>query len=321
MTIKEIKPNVNNLKIVVMINKVIQGVTTTSKPYLTLILQDNTGSISARLWEVNEQDIVNLKIGVVINLLATSLTYNNEVQLKVVSYEVNENPSEEVLTNLLSTAPIKASEEWNLLLDTVKNFENETLKTLLTYMLEKNQEKFYTHPAAVKMHHNTRNGLLWHTVTMLKTAKAISVVYQDRQINHDLLYAGVILHDFGKIWELSDELVTSFTLAGQMMGHIVIGSEQVRVACHELNIDEKQPIINLLQHLILASHGKYEYGSPVLPKTLEAEILHHVDNLDAKITIIDEALKTIEINQNTNRLNSLENRMFYKHFDNKKNKG
>lgn len=317
MTIKEISTNTNNLKLTVIIKRAMQGVASNGNPYLNLLLQDKEASITARLWDVKTHDIEQLTIGQVIHLVANSLTYAEQLQLKVVNYKVVENPTEELMKSLISSAPIEVNKEWELLMNTINHFDDVVLKKILSHLLKKYEKDFITRAAAVKVHHNVRNGLLWHTITMLKMAKEIVKVYHDREINHDLLFAGIIMHDFGKLWELNTELMTSFTLQGQMMGHIVLGSEQVRVACQELKINDQEEIVILLQHLILASHGKHEYGSPVLPKTLEAEILHHVDNLDAKITIIDEALKLTKVGETTNRLNSVENRVFLKHIKNK----
>lgn len=319
--IKDIVANSNNIKLTVIIRRALQGIATNNNPYLTLILQDNTGVINARLWDVKAEDIQALIPGQVVTVTANSLLYNNELQLKVIEYQVlTGKEAEKHYQDLVISAPINVEKEWKDLLKTVENFDDAILKKILLHLLKKNEADFITRPAAVRMHHNVRSGLLWHTATMLKTAKEIVKIYHDRDINQDLLYAGVIMHDFGKIWELSPQLITTFTLQGNMQGHIVLGSEQIKLACQTLKIDDQEPIVILLQHLVLASHGKYEFGSPVLPKTLEAEILHQVDNLDAKITIIDDAIKPLNSGMATNRLLALEGRMFYKYDLTKKKK-
>ncbi|MGL5268492.1 MAG: 3'-5' exoribonuclease YhaM family protein [Spiroplasma sp.] len=314
MMIKDIIANSTNIKLTVIIRKALQGIASNNNPYLTLILQDNTGTINARLWDVKEEDIKVLVPGKVVTVIANSLLYNNELQLKVNNYQVlTEVEAEKHYQNLILSAPINVEKEWKNLIKTVEEFNNQILKKILLHLLKRYQKEFTTRPAAVRMHHNVRSGLLWHTATMLKTAKEIVKIYFDRDINQDLLYAGIIMHDFGKIWELDSQLITNFTLQGNMQGHIVLGSEQVKLACKELNIDQQEQSIVLLQHLVLASHGKYEYGSPVLPKILEAELVHQIDNLDAKITIIDEALKFVKPQETTNRLVAVEGRSFYKH--------
>lgn len=310
--IKNIKPN-NTLNLVVIIVRVIQGVASNNTNYLNLQLQDKTGSISARIWDVNKEAIAQLTTGTVIRVSANSINYNNEVQLKINEWEIINNPSE-YYELLLTQAPIDIVQAWTEISQTIKDFKNPILKKILIQCFSKKViEDYKRWPAAVKMHHAVQSGLLWHSVTMLRMAKQVVSVYEDRNINSDLLYAGIIMHDYGKMVELDNSAVSAFTLAGKMIGHISLGAMQVTLACQELNINLQEEMVILLQHLILASHGKYEYGSPVLPKTMEAEILHHLDNLDAKIYAIDEALVNTNVGESTLRVSGIENRIFYKH--------
>lgn len=313
--IKDIIANTNNIKLTVVIRRVLQGIASNNNTYLTLYLQDKTGTINARLWDVKAEDIKMLTVGQIVEISANSLLYNNELQLKLNEYQIlTGKEAEKHYQELVLSAPIDVEKEIKAIYQTIEEFDDQILKKIVLYLLKEYQDDFITRPAAVRMHHSVRNGLLWHTATMLKTAKAIVKIYHDRDIDKDLLYAGVILHDFGKIWELNSQLITNFTLQGNLQGHIVLGSEQVRLACAKLKINEQEPSVVLLQHVILASHGKHEFGSPVLPKILEAEIVHQIDNLDAKITIIDDALKMLNSGETSNRLLALEGRMFYKHF-------
>lgn len=310
--IKDITAN-NKYELITLVKRVWQGVASNNNTYLNLTFQDNSGTINARLWDAKEEDLRALKMGQTIKVDVNSLLYNNDLQLKVNGYQVlSDKEAELYYQDLILSAPIKIEKEWNNIIATVEDFDDVILKKIVLHLLKKYQKDFTTRPAAVRIHHSVRGGLLWHTTTMLKAAKEIVKIYADRNINSDLLYAGVIMHDFGKIWELSSQLVTGFTFQGSMAGHIVIGSEQVKVACHELKINDQDTSVVLLQHMILASHGKYEFGSPTLPKTLEAEIVHHLDDLDAKITIIDENLKEINPGETTNRVLVLDGRNFYK---------
>lgn len=310
--IKDIKPN-NVLSLVVIINRVIQGVASNNTNYLNLQLQDKTGIISARIWDVNKEAISQLTTGQVIKIEANSINYNNEVQLKINNWKIVTNPSE-YYDKLLIQAPIDIIKAWTEISQTIKEFKNPILKKVLIQCFnKKNIDDYQKWPAAVKMHHAVQSGLLWHSVTMLRMAKQVIALYNDRNINSELLYAGIIMHDYGKMIELDNNAISAYTLSGKMIGHISLGAMQVAIACKELDIKLDEEIIVLLQHLILASHGKYEYGSPVLPKTMEAEILHHLDNLDAKIYAIDEALINVNIREMTNRIPGIENRIFYKH--------
>jgi len=122
----------------------------------------------------------------------------------------------------------------------------------------------------------------------------------------------VILHDIGKTIELSGSMSTEYTLKGNMIGHIVLIDEEITKACLALNIDEDSEEVILLKHIVLAHHGKQEFGSPVTPHLLEAEIIHHLDNLDASINMIDTALFRTTPGTFSERIFGLENRSFYK---------
>ena len=144
---------------------------------------------------------------------------------------------------------------------------------------------------------------------MLELAKSVSDQYME--LNRSLLYAGVILHDIGKVKELSGPIGTEYTLAGNLLGHIVMVDEEITKACAELNISEDDEEVLVLKHVVLAHHGLLEYGSPVRPKIMEAEILHHLDNLDASMQMMLGALKQVEPGEYTERIFGLDNRNFY----------
>ena len=131
-------------------------------------------------------------------------------------------------------------------------------------------------------------------------------------INSSLLYSGVILHDMGKTVELSGPTATSYTLAGNLVGHIVLIDEQIVEACHELKISENQEDVLLLRHMILAHHGLLEYGSPVRPHILEAEVLHQIDQLDASIQMLSQALKHTKPGQFSEKIFGMDGRAFYR---------
>ena len=146
---------------------------------------------------------------------------------------------------------------------------------------------------------------------MLQSASAICNIYQDRNINSSLLYAGIILHDMGKTKELVGSLTTEYSLQGKLIGHISIMAAEIAVVAKRLAIPEEEMVI--LQHMVLASHGRYDFGSPVLPQIMEAEILSQLDNLDAKIYAIANALEQTSPNEFSSRILGLENRSFYCH--------
>ena len=145
---------------------------------------------------------------------------------------------------------------------------------------------------------------------MLRLAKTIAAQYP--QIDEALLYAGVILHDLGKTLELSGPVSTEYTVRGNLIGHIVLVDEEIVRACDTLKIDVNAEDMLLLRHVILAHHGLMEYGSPVRPQVLEAEVLHQIDELDASITMMTQSLQHVEAGQFTERLFAMDGRRFYR---------
>ena len=196
----------------------------------------------------------------------------------------------------------------------------ETIKKALEYgftsvmldasrdSFEENIEKLSYYPAASKNHHEYVSGLAYHTYGMLKVAESFCTLYPT--LNKDLLYSGITLHDLGKTIELSGPVVPEYTLEGKLLGHISISNAMIKETANKLHIEGEE--VTLLQHMILAHHGKNEYGSPVLPQIKEAEILYLIDNIDARMAMMDKALETVEYGKFTKRVFSLENRALYK---------
>ena len=174
--------------------------------------------------------------------------------------------------------------------------------------MENHYEEFISYPAATRNHHEFASGLLYHTVSMCDVADILSSFYDN--VNRDILIAGVILHDIGKTLELSGPIATKYTLEGKLLGHISISNAMIKETADKLHIEGEE--VTLLQHMILAHHGKNEYGSPVLPQIKEAEILYLIDNIDARMAMMDKALETVEYGKFTKRVFSLENRALYK---------
>ena len=174
--------------------------------------------------------------------------------------------------------------------------------------MKKYQDQLIIFPAATKNHHDYASGLIDHVVSMLKLSSAICDLYPT--LNRDLLYSGVILHDIGKVIELSGPVGTMYTVEGNLLGHISIMVNEIGLAATELKIEGEE--VMLLQHLVLSHHGKEEWGSPKKPMIQEAEMLHYIDNIDAKMNMLKRALDKTQPGEFTERLFPLDNRSFYK---------
>lgn len=210
--------------------------------------------------------------------------------------------------DLIQTAPLSQDEMMETITQFIFEMRNPNIQRVTRHLIKKYQNEFLTFPAATKNHHEYMSGLAYHVVSMLGLAKAISNLYPS--LNKDLLYAGVILHDLGKVHELSGPVSTVYTVEGNLLGHITIMVNEVGKAAEELGIDAEE--IMILKHLILSHHGKAEWGSPKPPMVREAEVLHYIDNMDAKINMMDRALEKVKPGEFTERVFALDNRSFYK---------
>jgi len=164
--------------------------------------------------------------------------------------------------------------------------KDSNLKVLTLTIIEENEKDFFAYPAAKSVHHDFLGGLAEHTLGMLKLGNAIISLYDG--IDRDLLIAGIVLHDFGKIFEL-ENYGLNYGKSGNLLGHIVIGSNIIYATAKDLNIIEDQKVLQL-NHIIISHHGKLEFGSPKLPMTMEAEIISQIDDFDSKINIMQKEL-------------------------------
>ncbi len=291
-----------------LIKQATKGVTTMGKPFMTLILQDKSGSIEAKLWDTGEDQEKLYQAGGIVRIGGEIHDYRGKLQLRIKTIRpINEDENISV-TDLVQSAETPKEELFDQLMNFFFEIKNPNISRLTRYLIMENQQSLMTFPAATKNHHDYASGLLDHVVSMLKLGKAIADLYPT--LNRDLLYAGIILHDIGKVVELSGPISTSYTVTGNMLGHISIMVSEIALAANELNIEGEE--VMLLQHMVLSHHGKEEWGSPKKPMLQEAEILHYIDNIDAKMNTLKRALGKTMPGEFTERLFPLDNRSFYK---------
>lgn len=297
------------LKEKLMISASTGGVTNSGAPYLNLTLQDNSKSIEAKLWDVKPEIQKQIESGKVYEFDLEIHRYKNNLQAKVLN--IMPIPQSEINPeDYTFRSPISQEELKNEIQKALNSIENPIVLKIVNATLNKYQNEFYQYPAASKIHHNFIGGLATHTVGMLKLADSICSIYPE--INRDYLFGGVILHDVGKIIEFSSPVLTEYTVEGKLLGHISIMDAILANITKELLVEDSEEA-KLLRHMVLAHHGAYEFGSPVLPMTLEAEVLSYIDNLDSKINVINKALEDIGEGEFSNKLFALDNRSFYKH--------
>jgi len=259
------------------------------KTYLSLKLQDKTGVIVAKVWDLNK-DIQNFEENQFIKIDGTVLTYQNEPQMKITKIRRSMEGEYDPMDYIPCTDK-DVNSLYNQIVDYIKTINNPYMRQLLENLVVKNSEiarLLKVTSAGKNMHHSYMGGLIEHTLSIVQICDFMSTRY--KFVNRDLLISTAILHDLGKIYELSEFPINDYTDDGQLLGHIIICSEMVT---KESNKIEGFPhsLQSLIKHSILAHHGELEYGSPKTPKTIEAFILHCADNMDAKIKMFEEMLE------------------------------
>ncbi len=291
-----------------LIKSATKGTASNGKPFLTLIFCDHTGEIEAKLWGASQEDETTFVSQVIVHINGEVTEYRGRLQLKIHSIRPTTAIDQVKVADFIQSAPLAKEDMLEEITHYIFEMKNANIQRLTRFLLKKHQQAFLESPAATRNHHEFVSGLAYHVVSMLKIAKCLAELYPT--LDTDLLYAGIILHDLGKVRELSGPVDTKYTLEGKMLGHISIMVAEISEAAKELEIDGEEAL--LLQHLVLSHHSKAEWGSPKAPLIREAEILHMIDNIDAKMNMMDRALENVQPGEFSERVMAMENRSFYK---------
>ena len=286
-----------------------EALTKKGDPYLRVVLGDSTGTIGAMVWDADETKKEIFKEENIVAVRGTIGEFNEQRQLNLTEYRELDAGEEVNLEDLLEVAPVPGDTLIKLIRGTILKIKNENIRQITDGLFERYVDDIEKYPAAKGNHHAYVSGLAYHVVGMLRLAKAVCKFYPI--VNEDLLVAGVILHDIGKVKEYSSYISPDFTQEGKLKGHISIISEEIGNIATELGIDGEEVL--LLQHLVLSHHGKMEWGSPVTPRIIEANVLHQLDMMDASMDAFRNASEEIEVGEYTERIFSMDNRSFYKH--------
>lgn len=294
-----------------LVTAITKGATNSGSPYLTLTLQDDSKSIDAKLWDVKSEIEKLLEVGKVYSFEFDVILYRGNLQLKI-GRVLPIIQSEVVKEDFIFKSPFSKDKLRQEIQDIVNRIQNENIAKLTVALLNIYEDAFYEYPAASRIHHSFMGGLATHVLGMLKVGLAISEIYPE--VDKDYLVAGIIIHDLGKIEELSSPIVTEYTTTGKLLGHISILQAHLYDIGKELKLEDSEELL-ILRHMLLAHHGQLEYGSPVRPMTLEAELLYLIDNIDSRINTITKALGQVKVGEFTPKLFALDNRSFYKYKD------
>ncbi|MGN0560152.1 MAG: 3'-5' exoribonuclease YhaM family protein, partial [Candidatus Fimenecus sp.] len=295
-----------------LITKSEKKVTAKGKDYLDLTLSDKDGEISAKYWDYNESVQGQFPAETLVKVRGTISQYNGADQFRVERIRKATDADDVNMADFVRSASYSGEYMYAQLSECVNGFADADFKKLVSYMLEQNKEKLLYWPAAYRLHHALRGGLLMHTLSIVRLCEGVCKVYPF--VNRDLLLSGAILHDIAKLSEFvvgDTGIASGYSVEGNLIGHLVMGARMVDEAAKALAIPAEKSV--LLQHMVLSHHGEPDFGAAVRPLFLEAELLSELDLMDARVYQIHDATTPLQKGAFTNRLWALEDRKMYNH--------
>lgn len=286
--------------------------TTTGKPFLSASLSDRSGSIEIKVWDYSGP-ISSADEGNVVKIRGTVSEFRGTPQITADRIRLADDNDTYDLSALVPVAPIDVDTTMAEVERLISSFTDADYRQICSTMMARHKESLKTIPAAKSVHHGFISGLLMHTATMMKTADFLAGLYGDI-IDRSLLLAGTFLHDFAKEKEFTFSqlgLVTEYSVKGQLLGHLVMGAQEVAAVASELGIPEDKSV--LLQHMILSHHGEPEFGAAVKPICAESELLSQIDMLDSRMEIYRETLAGLQVGEVSSRIFALDKRVFKPH--------
>ena len=279
--------------------------------YLSLILGDRRGKVSAKLWDVKTQNVANIERYNLVKVRGTMGQWQGQKQLRIQKIRLAQ-PSDSVAPeDFVAAAPQRGEEMLAYVHETVEHLGHPHIRALLQKILQERQDKLLIAPAASHNHHAVRSGLLYHIKTMLQAGLSLLAIYPF--LNKDLLVAGIILHDMFKLEELEIDplgVASDYSVEGHLLGHLILGIMEVDRVSREVGMDPETAM--LLEHMILTHHYEPEFGSPKRPAFPEAEMLHYLDILDARLYDMVQVMSDVPPGSCSDRVWRLENRRLYR---------
>lgn len=291
-----------------LIGRITKGVAQNGAPYASITLQDDTGEIEGKIWDVKPEQEASIKVGLIGEVHCDVLLYRNSLQLRIHSITVGDQSNYELESFVnASTYDIDfLREEINGFINMI---EDPIIKELVNASMESVGDLFYQYPAATRNHHDFVGGLAAHVYGMCKIGISLCEHYEI--YNKDLIIAGCVLHDMGKIEEYTAPMLAEYTPLGKLVGHISIMHANFTQIAKDLGHQDTEQAL-VLRHMILSHHGQMDFGSPVVPMVKEAELLSFIDNIDARTNMFEKLYEDQTEGEFSPRMFALNNRNFYK---------
>ncbi|MCL1918124.1 MAG: CMP-binding protein [Peptococcaceae bacterium] len=288
-----------------------ERVTREGASYLSLTLGDRLGQVNAKLWDSSSQDFTGIEQYSLVKIRGTMGQWQGQKQLRIQKIRLARASDSVAPEDFVAAAPERGEEMLAYVHETVEDLGHPHIRALLQKVLWEHQEKLLIAPAASRNHHAVRSGLLYHIKTMLRAGLSLLPVYPF--LNKDLLVAGIILHDMSKLEELEIDplgVASHYSVEGNLLGHLVMGVTQIDRVSREVGMDRETAL--LLEHMILSHHYEPEFGSPKRPAFPEAELLHYLDILDARLYDMNQVMADMSPGSCSDRVWRLESRRLYR---------
>lgn len=300
-----------------MVKSIELKVGSNKKQYLDLTLGDSSGEINGKKWDVSDEEARGLEAigkGDLVKIKANVTEWVGSKQLRILKIRKSAEEDQLSIMDYVKAAPEDSEDMWKFIHDRANGIRDSQLRAISLRLLKDNKEKLLYWPAASRNHHAEYGGLLYHMKRMLMNGEFMCQVY--RNLNPDLLKTGVIIHDIEKINEIeSDELGISpgYSFEGQLLGHIIQGVKTIEKIADEIGMDNEKKV--MLQHMVVSHHYEPEFGSPKKPMFPEAEILHYLDIIDARMFDMEDVLACVDPGTFSEKVWVLDNRRLYKPSD------
>lgn len=295
-----------------LVKSVEQKTSSKGDTYLDFTLGDSTGDINGKLWRYNIAEHGEYKANDIVKVRGTISQYNGTDQLRIERIRIAIEQDNVHIEDFVRTSGYSSEQMFDELFNIANAFSDSDLKLIVTTVLTDSRNALLYWPAAYKLHHALRGGLLMHTLSIVRVCEGICNVYPF--IDRELLLSGAILHDIAKIQEFDVNdagIADGYTVEGNLLGHLAMGATQIDRYAEKLGIDRRVSV--LLQHMVLSHHGEPEFGAAVRPMFIEAEVLSEVDLMDARIYEMREAVSETKPNDFSGRLWALDNRKLFNH--------
>ena len=288
--------------------------TAAGKPFLSGVLADRSGTIDLKVWDYSGPIGANqADTGRIVKIRGQVSEFKGAPQLTAGRIRMADDNDQYDVSALVPVAPIDPDERLQEIRRLIDSMEDADYQSVARTMLERHLEAFRSIPAAKSVHHSFLSGLLMHTSNMLRLADYLSGLYAGI-IDRSLLLTGTLLHDFAKEREFTFSglgMVTDYSLSGQLIGHLVMGAQEVQQCAESLGLPQEKSL--LLQHMILSHHGEPDFGAAVRPMCAEAELLSLIDLVDSRMEIYAEALQELPEGTFSGRLFALDKKIYRHH--------